>query len=196
MTVFQSDPGQVVFYGLVSSVIIVWTMVSLALRRRAPPLKVESTKAGRLSTLYNFGLSIFNVILAALTGYQGFGLLPDWCYYLGLFFIVFGIALYLWVQKILGRFFSLGVVVYQGQELVQRGPYRFVRHPAYTGAFMIFVGIGFLAQSSVAVFLIFIATVIVLGYRVAVEEKALVSEFGDQYITYSKRVKRFVPFII
>jgi len=195
MSVFQSEPGQASFYGLVSGVIVVWMIVSLLLYRRAPPLKVDATRAGKLSTLYNFGLSIFNVVLAAWSGYQGTGLLPDWSYFLGVFLILLGIALYLWVQKTLGRFFSLGVVIYQGQKLVQRGPFRFMRHPAYTGVFLIFVGIGFLAQSWIAVVVTLIATSLVIGNRVVIEERSLVTEFGTQYITYSGRVKRFIPFI-
>ncbi len=145
--------------------------------------------------MYNFFVSIFNILVAAGFGYLGIGLLPDWSYYLGATLLALGITLYLWVQKTLGRFFSLGVVIYQGQELVQNGPFRFVRHPAYAGAFIIFVGVGLLAQSWVAIVLACIGSSLVFGYRVAIEEKALLSEFGQQYISYSKRVKRFIPFI-
>lgn len=196
MSVFQSGPGQIVFYALVSSVIIAWISVSLFLRRRAPPLKTRPSRAGRISTVYNFVLSIFSIFLAAWSGYAGLGILPDWTYYLGVVSLVLGIAVYLWVQETLGRFFSLGVVIYQGQMLIQTGPFRFVRHPGYAGVFMIFLGIALMAQSWVAVLLIFVATSLVLGYRVAIEEKMLISEFGEQYLSYSRRVKRFIPFII
>ena len=79
--------------------------------------------------------------------------------------------------------------------MVERGPFRFVRHPMYTGLFLVYLGIGWAAQSWAAVVLVILATAIFGSYRIPVEEKALISEFGEQYISYSKRVKRLIPFI-
>src|SRR5712692_11910542 len=83
----------------------------------------------------------------------------------------------------------------QDHQLVERGPFRFVRHPMYTGLILVYVGIGWAAQSWAAVVLVSLATAIFGSYRIPVEEKALISEFGEQYISYSKRVKRLIPFI-
>ena len=66
----------------------------------------------------------------------------------------------------------------------------------YTGLFLVYVGIGWAAQSWGAVVLVSLATTIFGSYRIPVEEKALISEFGEQYISYSKRVKRLIPFIL
>lgn len=78
---------------------------------------------------------------------------------------------------------------------MERGPFRFVRHPMYTGLILVYVGIGLAAQSWAAVILTVVATVIFGAYRIPEEEKALISEFGEQYSAYARRVKRLIPFI-
>ena len=79
-------------------------------------------------------------------------------------------------------------VIYQGHQLVVRGPFRFVRHPMYTGFSLMFVGMGLAVQSLAAV---------VFGHRITIEEKALISEFDEEYVSYSRRVKRrVIPFIL
>ncbi len=78
---------------------------------------------------------------------------------------------------------------------MERGPYRFVRHPMYTGLILVYVGIGWAAQSWAAVILTSLVTTKFAAYCIPDEEKALVSEFGEQYASYSRRVKRLIPFI-
>ncbi len=78
---------------------------------------------------------------------------------------------------------------------MERGPFRFVRHPMYTGLILVYLGIGLAVQSWAAVVLTSLAATMLPAYRISVEEKALISEFGELYISYSKRVKRLIPFI-
>src|SRR2546428_14028897 len=81
--------------------------------------------------------------------------------------------------------YSQALVIYQGHQLVERGPFRFVRHPMYTGLILVYLGIGWAVQSWVAAVLITLLTAILVAtffrYRIPEEEKALISEFGDQY---------------
>jgi protein-S-isoprenylcysteine O-methyltransferase Ste14 len=56
--------------------------------------------------------------------------------------------------------------------------------------------VGLMAQSWAALAYIVIANAIIVAYRTSVEEKALISELGDQYISYTRRVKRLIPFIL
>src|SRR6266513_4134528 len=60
----------------------------------------------------------------------------------GLVLMTVGIAIRLWAVAVLGRFFTIDVRVHPGQTVVERGPYRWVRHPAYAGLIVTFVGIG------------------------------------------------------
>lgn len=52
-----------------------------------------------------------------------------------------GIAIRQWSVALLGQLFTIDVRVHPDQTVVERGPYRWVRHPSYTGLIMSFVGI-------------------------------------------------------
>lgn len=108
---------------------------------------------------------------------------------------VAGLIFCIWARATLGRNWSGVITLKEGHELVQRGPYRLVRHPIYTGL--------------VAMFL---ATVIVLGHvggivglvlvfvsfwiKLSEEEKIMLQQFSDQYVGYQQRVKRIIPFVL
>jgi protein-S-isoprenylcysteine O-methyltransferase Ste14 len=97
--------------------------------------------------------------------------------------------------RVLGSSFKPVVDVRSDQVVVETGAYRFVRHPSYAAAVLIFLGIA-LALTNWASLLVILATVtIVYGYRIRVEEAALLSTLGDSYRAYMARTKRLVPFV-
>jgi protein-S-isoprenylcysteine O-methyltransferase Ste14 len=109
--------------------------------------------------------------------------------------MVFGIGFRLWAVATLRSFFTYTVQIKTGHRVIQSGPYRFVRHPAYAGTLLTLVGVGFALQSWGAVLLIAGVFTLVFGYRIWVEERALKASLGEEYISYSKRVKRLIPFL-
>ena len=112
---------------------------------------------------------------------------------LGIVLLETGGLIRLFAMRTLGRFFTMRVAVLEGHQVMRGGLYRFVRHPAYTGWFLVTLGIALLFGSLIgligaAVF------VLVLAYRVRVEETALSAELGDVYRTYMQEVRsRFFP---
>lgn len=96
---------------------------------------------------------------------------------------------------ILGKYFTPEVVVSTGQPVIDAGPYRWVRHPGYSGAFMVFAGCGlaFASWLSLAVFCVGIS--LIYYQRVKTEEQALIDTIGEPYLSYMARTKRFIPFI-
>ncbi|HVA40296.1 MAG TPA: isoprenylcysteine carboxylmethyltransferase family protein [Candidatus Binataceae bacterium] len=96
----------------------------------------------------------------------------------------------------LGESFTGVVTVRKDQEVVQTGLYRFIRHPSYTAAFLMFTGVGLAMQSWLSLGLLFFAHCYLYGRRVAAEERALVATLGSSYTDYMRRTKRFIPFII
>jgi protein-S-isoprenylcysteine O-methyltransferase Ste14 len=118
-----------------------------------------------------------------------------WWFYAGLATIVAGSLLRRHCWRMLGRSFTGAVIVRTDQTVVQRGAYRYVRHPSYTAGMILFLGIGLAIGNWISIAVLIAAVVIVYGYRVAVEERALVAVIGDPYRTYMTRTKRFVPFI-
>ncbi len=196
MSIFLSGPGQIVFYAVFFSVFLCSHSLLILSRIRHAPSPMAKFGPGARSILVAGSLFLWSLVLvSALFGYAGIGVLPDWTYYLGLSLSVLGNAIWFWGYQTLGRFYSQALVIYQGHQLVERGPFRFVRHPMYTGLILVYVGIGWAVQSWAAVVLTGLAATMLPAYRIHVEEKALISEFREQYISYSKRVKRLIPFI-
>ena len=97
---------------------------------------------------------------------------------------------------VLGRFFSLTVRVAEDHRVVEKGPYRLVRHPSYTGILITFIGLALAVQSWGALLVLLGIFSLSFGYRMKVEEKALLSELGQDYASYMKRTKRLIPYLI
>ena len=137
-----------------------------------------------------------SIILALSLGYAGVGPLPDWVFYPGIFLMLLGVLVRQWAIAVLGRFFSLTVRVAEDHRVIDKGPYRLVRHPSYTGALITFIGLSLAVQSLGALLVLLGVFVVSYGYRMRVEEKTLLSELGEDYANYMKRTKRLIPYII
>jgi len=129
-----------------------------------------------------------------LAGYN-IAILPNWLFYPGISLMVIGILVRQWAIFFLGRFFTVTVSVQQNQNVMDYGPYRFIRHPSYLGLFLTVIGIGVALQSWGGILEIFVIFGLAIGYRIHIEEKFLVSELGDDYIQYMKRTKKLIPFV-
>jgi len=75
------------------------------------------------------------------------------------------------------------------------GPYRFLRHPSYTGMLMILLGLGLASRTWLGTVIILALFSLVISYRIRVEEDALKAEFGTEYLEYAKKTKRLFPFL-
>ncbi len=97
--------------------------------------------------------------------------------------------------RMLGESFTAVVHVVAGQAVVERGAYRWIRHPAYSAGALAYVGVG-LALGNWASLVVLLATCsAIYTYRVGVEERALVATLGEAYQAYMRRTKRFIPFL-
>ena len=95
-------------------------------------------------------------------------------------------------QMFLGRNYSSTLHVSEKQSLVTTGPYRYIRHPMYTALIAVGVGIG-LASTSWYFLIPFVATGIVIIFRVRREEDAMIEKFGDEYTQHAQTTGRFLP---
>jgi protein-S-isoprenylcysteine O-methyltransferase Ste14 len=93
----------------------------------------------------------------------------------------------------LGKMFTVDVAIANEHILKTNGLYKVVRHPSYLGLILIIAGLGLCLNSWLSFIIMFVPTFIAISYRITVEEKALTEEFGDQYISYSGKVKKLVP---
>jgi protein-S-isoprenylcysteine O-methyltransferase Ste14 len=98
--------------------------------------------------------------------------------------------------RMLGASFTYDVRVQAGQPVVERGAYRFVRHPSYTAGMLLFGGIGAALTNWLSLGISIALPVFAYAYRIRVEEHALVSTLGPPYVEYMQRTRRLVPFLI
>ena len=113
----------------------------------------------------------------------------------GIVVFLLGAALRWWSIITLGRYFTADVEVRSTQAVVQSGPYRVVRHPSYTAILVMLLGLGLALTNWASLVVLLAGGLIGLGYRVRVEERALVEALGQPYADYMRHTKRFIPFL-
>jgi protein-S-isoprenylcysteine O-methyltransferase Ste14 len=111
----------------------------------------------------------------------------------GLLIILLGLGIRIWTRLTLGWMYSGYLRVKVGQTLVKEGPFRLVRHPGYTGFFIMALGLTIGYSSLMGLIAIPLLLLPGLAYRMKVEEKLLSDEFGDEYRQYASQTKRLLP---
>jgi protein-S-isoprenylcysteine O-methyltransferase Ste14 len=136
------------------------------------------------------------IVAAEVLGRHGRLLWPGglaWPVVAGLALIMAGIGLRAWSIVTLGRFFQYQIKVQPDHQVVTSGPYRFVRHPSYTGIAMVLAGI---ALASGDVWSLLAAAVLGgagLAVRIRAEERQLNQALGAEYERFAAGRKRLVP---
>jgi protein-S-isoprenylcysteine O-methyltransferase Ste14 len=113
----------------------------------------------------------------------------------GLVMMWLGIALRQWAVSALGQFFTVVVRVAVNQTVVETGPYRWVRHPSYTGLLLTLVGLAVALDNWLSVLALAILPTIGVVIRIRVEERELLRGLGEPYREYAAGRKRLVPAI-
>jgi len=110
---------------------------------------------------------------------------------------LFGLGLALrWYSIVyLGRFFTVNVAIHSGHEVIDTGPYRWIRHPSYAGALLAFLGLALCLANWWSLALVMVPILWAFGRRMSVEESALANALGAPYVQYMGRTKRLAPFI-
>lgn len=111
---------------------------------------------------------------------------------LGLFLT--GLSIRLVAKKTLGNHYSYFLKTGQNPELINHGIYQYVRHPVYL-AMLIYSAAVPLIFSSLYSFLIMLGLIPCTLYRIKIEERMLLKQFGDEYKPYMKTTKKLIPFI-
>ncbi|MGH8093179.1 MAG: methyltransferase family protein [Chthoniobacterales bacterium] len=177
------------------SAILLASELALALARRS---KSQATGKDRftLPLLWTvIGLSIWAAFFLHAAFPQGRLPHPRTFYIIGLILFVLGLIVR-WAAIIyLGRFFTVNVAIAEDHQLITTGPYRYVRHPSYTGTFLIFFGYGLCMLNIFSLAAVFLPVAAAFLWRMHVGEQALREAFGKRYLTYAGRTRRLIPLL-
>ena len=115
-------------------------------------------------------------------------------YYIAVGLVVLGLAFSIWARAVLGGNWSGSVTLKVDHELVQRGPYRWIRHPIYTGILAAILGSG-LAAGRVYGLLAFLLALVSLVRKLRIEERYMAQAFADRYAAYRRMSWALVPWV-
>lgn len=107
--------------------------------------------------------------------------------------MIAGLALRTWSIKTLGKYFTMHLAIQQEHKIIRQGPYRYLRHPSYAGAFLTYIGTIVFFHSWYSLLLALVVLPVAWIRRIYYEEKMLTAEFGEEYILYCQSVKRIIP---
>ena len=106
-----------------------------------------------------------------------------------------GLLLRWWSFIALGRYFTVVVKTSADQTVLDRGPYRALRHPSYTGLLLALMGVGLMLGNWLGALTSLTLMVFALVYRIRIEERALLAALGDGYRSFATSRARLVPLV-
>jgi protein-S-isoprenylcysteine O-methyltransferase len=167
----------------------------LALTRHSP---AQAISRDRRSLIF-----LWTIIIVSLwLGIQMVWLFPNTTVRYPSGFYLFGFLLFLgglilrWYSiGYLGRYFTVDVSISAQHKLIDSGPYRYIRHPTYTGALLAFLGLGFCFGNWLSILFMTVPIIAAFLWRIRIEERALTDALGEDYRAYAQRSKRLIPFV-
>ncbi len=189
--VFRHGPAEVAFV----IALLAWLLFEAMMRVRQG-LRAAGPPSADRSVFVLLPCLAGSIIAAEVLGRRGLLLWPGglvWPVVAGIVLIAAGIGLRAWSIAALGRFFQYQIKVQSGHRVVTGGPYRYVRHPSYTGIALVLAGIALACDDVWA-----LAAVAVLGgtglwVRIRAEEQQLTQALGGEYERFAAGRKRLVP---
>ena len=173
--------------------LVYWFISAFGQKATAEPQRLLSALAHRIPV----GLGWFLMLYPKSPPPLNQRLMPhtDGTCIIGTLICVFGLFVTIWARRTLAGNWSSDVTFKQGHELVKNGPYRFVRHPIYTGLLLMAVGTA-LAAGPLRYWLGVVVVGVGFWIKLKQEEQLMLRHFPGQYPAYKKQVKALVPFVI
>jgi protein-S-isoprenylcysteine O-methyltransferase Ste14 len=180
--------------------IIGFFVVEGRLRQGQAALSLQPGQADRGSTRL-LGAAFMMALVALLTapalnafqiGHLNAGPIAGWA---GVAIMIGGIGLHIWANRTLGAFYTRTLRTAADQHLVERGPYRVLRHPGYSGSLLMWIGAGLATVNWLVAAVVAIVMLIAYSHRIRAEETMLQQTFDAQYQAYKSHTWKIIPLI-
>ena len=186
-----SSPARVVF--IVSIGAFAAGELAQAFRLRRGARRVDGRAEAWFRLMFFGGIVMWPLGRAVVPGAViGGGVFP---FALGAVVAWVGSLLRWWSFVSLGKYFTVVVTTSADQPVIDRGPYRVLRHPSYTGLLLIFAGVGLMVGNWLSAAGALVLVLIALIHRLRIEERALVAALGDSYRGFAASRARLIPYV-
>jgi protein-S-isoprenylcysteine O-methyltransferase Ste14 len=170
--------------------------ILLALALRSRENLARRADRGSLATLWTtIALAIFAAVQVAKRGAARLPGSPLHWAFTGAVVLLVGLVMRWTAILTLRSAFTVDVAIAKDQHIVERGLYGWLRHPAYAGSLLAFLGMALMFGDWLAGFILLVPVTVAFLYRIRVEERALRDAFGEEYERYSRRTRRLIPFV-
>ncbi len=161
-------------------------------RRREGGLVLAARAAGGLGA---FGSVLAHALVPGVMGWATFTA-PEWVAWTGVVTGMFVIPGTYWVFSSIGRNVSETVLTKARHDLVQHGPYRWIRHPLYTVGTLLLFALGLILTSWLVLLFALVAFVVFRFVVVPIEERQLIAKFGEDYRAYRRHTGAMLPRVL
>ena len=175
---------------------VVWIAAEVFLVLRDNVHEKGKTTIDRTTRNYNFISLLIAISLAAIISWIPvfqFNRRTSIVFWIGILILCLGLFLRYWSINVLGKYFRTTVELEKGQKVIQKGPYKWIRHPSYSGIILFCIGYGLAVQNWLSLIIAISLPTIALLYRIKIEEEALVKGIGTDYEAYQKKTKKLIP---
>ncbi len=168
----------------------VWLITANRGKSRAPARRQRSWYGTGLIPIVITSAAVRLAVPAA--DWQSVTFYAPWARFPGLAILLAATALTLWARFALGLMWTSGPAVLEGHQLRTSGPYALTRHPIYTGMLGMVLGTVLVAGGGPWI-VVFPVTLIVIEFKIGIEERYMTAEFPKEYPRYRTRVPRLIP---
>lgn len=177
-----------------AAILGIWWAVELAVPRRRPIASRDRDRGSLLALNVAHGFQLVGVLVGVLDVGRVDGARAP-LELSGVALMAAGIALRWTAIRALGIFFTGRVQIQDSHALIQTGLYSRLRHPAYAGSLLAYVGLGLAFANWWTLACSVMPYLVAIGYRIHVEEAVLREKFGPAYAHYARTTKRIVPWV-
>jgi len=187
-----------IYSALIPALWALWVVYWLAAARGGKPTRRRESAWSRLSHIGPLAVAIALYFPPSRGGgwlFEEFLPRSIASFWIGTAILAAGLGFSVWARVRLGGNWSGTVTLKQDHELIQSGPYRYVRHPIYTGILTGFSGTAIALgewRGLIAIVLVALAFL----RKITIEERWMQEVFGDRYAQYRRRVRALIPFIL